>query len=429
MSDPRNLSNWMRFLPDNWSTTKFTFPGTHNSHATDANYDDTNFPGVKDWTICQAMSIPEQLHCGVRFIDLRVGNDTSYRMRHGKAQLKNTLKDVLAWINDFLKQEKTETVLVSVKWDHDGVGEPHSMDGEIYHLWDGYGWYRKNDWPALGEVRGKAILLRRFWDQGVAKAPLNGVDLYPIYGQSWKGSPGAWSQNGDGKATDLKPSDVWDTVWKQINRASESNINDNWQHFTWLSHTGTIVGLSPATPWFYAQDLNSHLLEYLNDDGHHEDPANHRYGCIVTDFFHWAMGAEMVSRNWASQVHNPNTWHVMAKNDPFLTMDSPRGDKVQFSLTKRAVLKVSVNGQEIWRSGYDWSEESDNHMLAFEADGNLCLWRNDPHGPADKGGRSLHWNTETRKGWDTRLRFLAGPPYILVDFTISHGDVLWWPNK
>lgn len=430
MPAPEDLSDWMSLIPDDRSITQLTLPGTHNSHATSANYDGSSDLLHKDYTTCQAHNIPQQLRLGVRYIDLRVGNN-DYKMRHGQEQLKNQLKDVLGWINDFLKEHKKETVLVSIKWD-DG-GEPSSIDKYIYDIWQSYHWYSGNDWPKLGQTRGQAVLLRRFscheTKYGGTGFNTLGVDVGGFWGQSFRApGPGAWSQNGDGKAEDERPETVWDTVWKQINRASASHIDDGWQHFTFLNHWGRLTKFNLATPHYYAGDLNPHLMSYLNNDDHHEDPKWHRYGCIVTDYFYGDYGAEMVGKNWDSRVYKPNNKVAAASDNPFIEMRSPRGDKVQFFLTKRAVLKIVVNDQELWNSGREHPETTDYHGMWFEADGNLVIWGKDDR-DHDHGGRSQWWNTETRMGWDTRVRFLAGPPYILVDFCTGKGDVKWWPNK
>lgn len=188
-----DIAKWMSFLDDNASVTQLTIPGTHNSHSTEDNYADPKGWPVKGFAQTQYSPVSTQLTEGVRFVDLRVGHP-NFSMRHGQCVLKGILNDVLNSINEFLNQHQTETVLVSIKWDDPNNGEPGDMGAAVWSQWNTRKWYSGNEWPLLKDVRGKAILLRRF-----GGGPL-GIDFGGFYGNQSKGSPGAWNQQDDGKS-------------------------------------------------------------------------------------------------------------------------------------------------------------------------------------------------------------------------------------
>lgn len=422
-----DMEHWMRFIPDNLKLNQLTFPGTHNSHATWENYAD-NEPAIEQpYTTTQSSGISIQLLEGVRYLDIRLGNP-NYSMRHGRCQLKGDLFGVMNEIHGFLPSHSDEAVLVSVKWDAWDVQqpEPSDMGKTVWDIWQKYGWFLRKTWPKLGEVRGKAILLRRYGTKVPDVAQDDeypGIDFDGVWGHESGGPPGAWRQGDDGMADNMAYNDVWSRIWPQINGASEAQFDDDVQYFTFASHNGA-KSLTP--PSHYAAVLNPRIIRFLNDDNHHEDLRSHRYGCIVVDYFERAYGLEMVARNWESRVFSPDPDRVLGSgsDDPMFTLQSPKGDKVEFFFRKDAVLRVDINGSKKWDSGPPCDEWSDEHKLYFQEDGNLVIWKKGG-GPPERGGRSQYWQTATRSGWDSRLRFTAGPPYILVDFMTGDGKVLW----
>lgn len=74
---------------------------------------------------------------------------------------RSTFAQVLADLVAFLKSHPTETVIMSVKDEvrNEDFSRLVWLDMERYHDM----WYLENRVPTLGEVRGKAILLTRFW--------------------------------------------------------------------------------------------------------------------------------------------------------------------------------------------------------------------------------------------------------------------------
>ncbi|EGW33448.1 phosphatidylinositol-specific phospholipase C [Spathaspora passalidarum NRRL Y-27907] len=163
-----NYQSWLSEIDDNTKLSKLSIPGTHNSAACH-----TALPSVQ----CQGESITEQLKHGVRFLDIRVGklfvgkDVKDLQVIHGKFPVKIPfplkLTDALKEVYDFLNDNKSEVVIVSIK--QEGSDDWDNDNDEFGNLiWDNYiqpnkdKWYLNTDIPRLGDARGKALLFRRF---------------------------------------------------------------------------------------------------------------------------------------------------------------------------------------------------------------------------------------------------------------------------
>lgn len=80
---------------------------------------------------------------------------------HGARDQRSTFPQVLRDLVDFLTSHPTESVIMSVKDEvrTDGFSRLVWLDMAKYQDM----WFLENRVPTLGEVRGKAILLTRFW--------------------------------------------------------------------------------------------------------------------------------------------------------------------------------------------------------------------------------------------------------------------------
>jgi 1-phosphatidylinositol phosphodiesterase len=167
-SEPGPLRNWLSQINDNVLLSQLSLPGTHNSAAAHI-----TLPSVQ----CQGASVTEQLNYGVRFLDIRVARTffglccgpEDLQVIHGNFPVRLPvpvkLIDVLHDVYQFLQEQPSETVLVSIK--HEGSDQ--WQEDEFPNLiWNKYiapsqdRWYLKGDIPRLGDVRGKAVLFRRF---------------------------------------------------------------------------------------------------------------------------------------------------------------------------------------------------------------------------------------------------------------------------
>jgi 1-phosphatidylinositol phosphodiesterase len=107
-----NNSDWMKALDDSASLNSLTIPGTHDSGAL---HSIAQISGK-----CQSLSIKEQLKVGVRFLDIRlqlVNNEL--KVVHSFVDQITDFDDVLSDMVEFVRDNKTEFLLVSIKEDAD----------------------------------------------------------------------------------------------------------------------------------------------------------------------------------------------------------------------------------------------------------------------------------------------------------------------
>ncbi|KAF9887801.1 hypothetical protein FE257_009607 [Aspergillus nanangensis] len=161
-----NLHAWMRELKDDTLLSSLSIPGTHNSPTCYV-----AAPSVR----CQAVGPREQLRNGVRFFDIRVQPqypDNPARdeliLVHSAFPVSLTgnkyLRDLMREVNEFLDNNPSETLIISLKREGPGNHTDQQLSRIIH---DHYArpnskWYTNPKIPTLGEVRGKVVLLRRF---------------------------------------------------------------------------------------------------------------------------------------------------------------------------------------------------------------------------------------------------------------------------
>ncbi|RKF65648.1 1-phosphatidylinositol phosphodiesterase [Golovinomyces cichoracearum] len=161
-----NLDTWMSSIEDDIPLSALSIPGTHNSPTC---Y--TAFPSVR----CQAVGVKKQLRNGIRFIDIRVQPESpedpskdNLILVHSAFPVSLTgnkyLRDVIKTIYDFLDNNPSETVILSLK--REGVGK--STDQQLskilhdHYVKDQSRWFTEDRIPTLGEARKKIVLIRRF---------------------------------------------------------------------------------------------------------------------------------------------------------------------------------------------------------------------------------------------------------------------------
>lgn len=148
--------DWMSKLDDETLISALTIPGTHDSAAYKYSW-----PFVRT----QKLDISQQLDAGIRYFDLRCGirNDI-VEMVHGPSLLGITLGEVLDTMYLWLASHETEALIVQIKQDRPAErSNVHFAEA----IWKALTlkperWRTANTTPALGELRGKIQLLRRF---------------------------------------------------------------------------------------------------------------------------------------------------------------------------------------------------------------------------------------------------------------------------
>lgn len=159
---------WMTGLADSTSLLRLTIPGTHDSCCTDP-------ANGTEWAHTQNWSLPEQFAHGIRFLDVRCNGlqdhvKDSFGIYHGPAYQGITFDEVLNQCRDFLSRNPGEVLIMRVKKE-DGTGNDVGTD--FARIFDGYldaKGYRSLFWigehiPALGEARGKVVLITQFANQ------------------------------------------------------------------------------------------------------------------------------------------------------------------------------------------------------------------------------------------------------------------------
>jgi 1-phosphatidylinositol phosphodiesterase len=155
---------WMASQPDTTSLAALSIPGTHDSAA--------RFEPQAGLAKTQDLTIAEQLAAGVRYLDLRCRHvDDAFLLYHGAIDQNQTFEELVATVDAFLAAHPTEAIIASVKEEATPSGNTRGFDATFTsYLTDR--WSTAAVVPALGDVRGKLVLLRRF---ATAMTPL-GID-------------------------------------------------------------------------------------------------------------------------------------------------------------------------------------------------------------------------------------------------------------
>lgn len=311
-------ADWMANLDDSLKISEINLPGTHDS-------------GTKNVTAssnaqCQDKSITEQLNIGVRFLDVRLEDEgEKLRLVHGTADCKSEdgsklyLDEVFNDCYQFLDAHPTETIVMSMKKD-DG----NATDGQIetyIHKYIGDNkekyWYLNNDSPTLNAVRGKIVLMRRyyhakneetntydeghefengygvriFWgDQGgsdVVDTPWSGPDRVSRYGYLRYCVQDRYQYSDSNKWTAVQKGldnpPHTSNERKQVEDGSYINITPQSTFFlNFMSSAGPagFLDIPTTTPKKIADVVNANFLSYNN--GSLEYGKN--YGWIIMDF-------------------------------------------------------------------------------------------------------------------------------------------------
>lgn len=146
--------SWMANIPDFFSLSDVTMPGTHNTMAL--------YGG--SLAECNSWSLSLQLRAGIRFLDIRVRHvRDNLTIHHGISYQYAHFGDVLMDVVAFLKEHPSETVLMRLKEELSNTQDIY--DAVVRYINEYAHWdllWHSREMPTMGEVRGKLIILQDF---------------------------------------------------------------------------------------------------------------------------------------------------------------------------------------------------------------------------------------------------------------------------
>ena len=287
-STATKVNNWMATIPSNTKFHMLSIPGAHDA----ATYN------ASSASKCQSLQATALLNCGVRAFDVRPGNCAgidgngltidNMELYHGSDALGILFKDYMAYLEDFLRNNKTETIMLLLsKQNSDSNFDQTYRDVIRTYLEglksEGLLLTELNNNTTLEQCRGKFVVVSR----NPYGSSSNNWDV--VYGAqiTWVGDNeagiGKLNKQGNVAFADVYIQDQYQTTnasdrEAQIKTTLEKSAAD--KGTTWyLNHVNihwTLFGSSPET---HAGNMNPRINTLLtngNNDG--------RTGIIFYDF-------------------------------------------------------------------------------------------------------------------------------------------------
>ncbi len=286
-SENDEYADWMGTLSDNLYLSEINIPGSHDSAA------EYIFPSYFLQT--QDTGITEQLKMGVRYLDIRVelNGNGELMMCHSFGDARSgqfawnsklTLATVLKQVQDFLFVHPTETVLLCIKAENsdDDISE---IEEAVHALTTGSLYYTENRMPQLGEVRGKAVILRRYEDV-LEYEDEAGIDAIWEDQGNTEIADVPYVQDGSILVQDRYKYSASDK-WEAITETMEADTSDT-SYFT-INFFSISYGKLPC-PRKFAKKLNTRFIEYSLTKGEH-------YGILVFDFVNSDITSQVIRSN------------------------------------------------------------------------------------------------------------------------------------
>ena len=333
---------WMSHVDDDKYLDELSIPGTHDSGTCSVDNDtEPQSSQVK----CQQDYIPTQLLEGIRYFDIRLGKGDDPGIDHGIFYLLKKdghflhLSDVIGYFKTFLNENPTEALIMLVSRGNDEATDESVTTAFAKVLDDNPKlFYTSSRIPALHEVRGKIVLLRRFrlagnsvsghtwgldlteWDDKIkahsdsatmclvqdargfeAAGETGGKEPYctKVYAQDKYKLTGtdklSWVDNALKETTGRTRNEV---DVEDDNGAKEQVLERCWS-INYTSCTGLSHGGNPFTS---ARVVNEHLYKspYINPSGTEDTKSDYlkHIGIIASDFVDAALARSIYQRNY-----------------------------------------------------------------------------------------------------------------------------------
>lgn len=166
------LTDWMGGLPDTALLSELNVPGTNQS-ASYTVYDAMHQHQHEDFDIAR------QLASGIRYLHLDVQVDNKdFVLVYGKEHVAVPFSDVLTTIRTFLHAHPRETVMLLLHSPSEEKNEETDVNAFV-QVFEQYRkaapelWSVGNSIPKLGDVRGRIVLLRGFYNSP-------SMDVFPL---------------------------------------------------------------------------------------------------------------------------------------------------------------------------------------------------------------------------------------------------------
>jgi 1-phosphatidylinositol phosphodiesterase len=277
----QNISpaSWMSLIKSNVSITDITIPGTHDSCAT----------RVYPYAQCQALSLPDQLNLGVRFLDIRCRHfNNGFPIHHGPVYLNINFREVLKYVTSFLRKQHSEFVIMSVKEEYNPSGNSRSFEATLMSYLNEVKdfLYLGRDFPKIDSIRGKIVLLSRYASNSI------GLNATPWKDNSTFDIRASKMRIQDEYKVDIfhksKFAKVEPTLLDANNERSNRREKGFWLYLNFCS--GFNAG-SPVAARTIAENTNADLNRYL------AGTDKKRYGIIVLDFPYPAVVNNIIKQN------------------------------------------------------------------------------------------------------------------------------------
>jgi len=144
----------MKRVDDSKKLSDLSIPGTHDSCA--------RVGGI--YAECQALALKDQFAIGIRFLDVRCRRlGAKFTIHHGSVFQNMDFADVQNACIEFLKANPSECIVMNVQEEYKPEENPPSFEVTFKKYIEGHKefWYTDAATPALGQVRGKIVLVGR----------------------------------------------------------------------------------------------------------------------------------------------------------------------------------------------------------------------------------------------------------------------------
>ncbi|KAF4979743.1 hypothetical protein FZEAL_4100 [Fusarium zealandicum] len=259
---------WMAELPDDVHLSSLSIPGTHDTM--------TYAIGTESLE-CQNWNLTTQLIAGIRYFDIRARlRDDELHIYHGNGYTGFSFKDVVGYMSEFLDMYPSETIVMRLKREGNGIGSNNTISFEEAfnhhalgeHL---YSYSPLKPLPKLGDIRSKIFMLQQF-----------PAKLGP-YGVKW-----------DGPQMVLEDlwiipdvyhlSEKWTAIREALELAATSAFDNK---LLYVAHVSASVGVLPieaaAGPMNRTiAGMNDMTGQWIQD--FEDNPDTTRTGIVIIDF-------------------------------------------------------------------------------------------------------------------------------------------------